>query len=76
MQHNKEIDIQKYIKSYFFEFLAQKFGAGYISDSFILALSIPNILITSIAAALKTNYIPIISQGDLKINNSGNCYYF
>ena len=43
-------------------FLAEKFGAGYISDAFILAISIPTILITSFAAALNTNYIPIISE--------------
>ena len=34
-------------------FLAQKFGAGYISDSFILAMSIPNVLITSFARSIK-----------------------
>lgn len=43
-------------------YLAQKFGAGFISDAFILAISIPTILITSFAAAINTNYIPIVSE--------------
>lgn len=43
-------------------FLAQKFGTGYISDAFILAISIPTVLITSFAAAININYIPIISE--------------
>lgn len=47
-------------------YLAQKFGAGYISDAFILAISIPTILITSFAGAINTNYIPIISEIEKK----------
>lgn len=42
--------------------LAQKYGTGYISDSFIISLNIPAILITSLAGALLTNYIPIFSK--------------
>lgn len=50
-------------------FLAQKFGTGYISDAFILAISIPTVLITSFAAAINTNYIPIISEIEKKDKN-------
>lgn len=49
-------------------FLAEKFGAGFISDAFILAISIPTVLITSFAAAINTNYIPIISEIEKKDN--------
>ncbi|MEG1989870.1 MAG: murein biosynthesis integral membrane protein MurJ [Clostridia bacterium] len=42
--------------------LAQKFGASYITDSFILSLAIPTVLITTLASAILTNYIPIYSE--------------
>lgn len=49
--------------------LAQKFGAGYISDSFVLCLSIPTVLITAVAGALLVNYIPIYSEAENKSDN-------
>ncbi len=44
--------------------LANKYGTGYISDSFIISLNIPTILITSISGAILTNYIPLLSQAE------------
>lgn len=48
--------------------LAQKYGTGYISDSFILSLNIPTVLITSVAGAISTNYIPIFSRAEKESN--------
>ena len=42
--------------------LAQKYGTGYISDSFILSLNIPTVIISAIAGAILTNYIPLFSK--------------
>lgn len=42
--------------------LAQKYGTSYISDSFILSLNIPVVIISAIAGAILTNYIPIYSK--------------
>lgn len=42
--------------------LAQKYGTGYISDSFILSLNIPTIIISAAATAILTNYIPLFSK--------------
>lgn len=44
--------------------LAQKYGTGYISDSFILSLNIPNVIISAVAAAILTNYIPLFSKAE------------
>ena len=56
-------------------FVAAKYGTGVISDSFIVALSIPNILFSSISSAILINYIPIyskIKQGDKKRSFNSN----
>lgn len=42
--------------------LASKYGTGYISDSFILSLNIPVVIISAIATAVSTNYIPLFSK--------------
>lgn len=42
--------------------LAQKYGTSYISDSFILSLNIPVVIISAIAGAILTNYIPLYSK--------------
>ena len=44
--------------------LAQKYGTGYISDSFILSLNIPTVIISAIATAILTNYIPLFSKAE------------
>lgn len=44
--------------------LAQKYGTGYISDSFILSLNIPTVIISAIATAVLTNYIPLFSKAE------------
>ena len=44
--------------------LAQKYGTGYISDSFILSLNIPTVIISAIATAILTNYIPLYSTAE------------
>lgn len=44
--------------------LAQKYGTCYISDSFILSLNIPTVIISAIATAILTNYIPLYSKAE------------
>ena len=44
--------------------LAQKYGTGYISDSFILSLNIPTVIISAVATAILTNYIPLFSKAE------------
>ena len=44
--------------------LAQKYGTGYISDSFILSLNIPVVIISAVATAVLTNYIPLYSKAE------------
>lgn len=44
--------------------LAQKYGTGYISDSFIISLNIPTVIISAIAGAILTNYIPLFSKAE------------
>jgi len=44
--------------------LAQNYGTGYISDAFILSLNIPTVLISAIATAVLTNYIPLYSEAE------------
>ena len=44
--------------------LAQKYGTGYISDSFILSLNIPTVIISAVATAVLTNYIPLFSKAE------------
>lgn len=46
--------------------LAGIYGANYVTDAYIIAYSIPTILMGSIAAALATNYIPILSETDVQ----------
>ena len=46
--------------------LAKKYGTSYISDSFIISLNIPVVLISAIATAILTNYIPIFSKTEKK----------
>ena len=43
-------------------FLASNFGTGYITDSYVMAVSIPNNLLSNIMAAAMTAYLPIFSQ--------------
>ena len=54
--------------------LAQKYGTGYISDSFIISLNIPTILITSLAGAILTNYIPIFSKAEKESRESARAF--
>ena len=42
--------------------LASKYGAGVISDSYIVSLSIQNVLFASLSSAILINYIPIFSK--------------
>lgn len=50
--------------------LAGIYGANSITDAYIIAYSIPTILIGSIAAALATNYLPILSETDIQEGES------
>ena len=43
-------------------FLAGNFGTGYITDSYVMATSIPNTLLSNIMAAAMTAYLPVFSQ--------------
>lgn len=54
--------------------LAQKYGTGYISDSFIISLNIPTILITSLAGAILTNYIPIFLKAEKESRESARAF--
>ena len=44
--------------------LASKYGTGVISDSYIVSLSIQNVLFASLSTAVLVNYIPIFSGID------------
>lgn len=44
--------------------LANKYGTGVISDSYILSLNIPTVLISAIAGAILTNYIPLYADAE------------
>lgn len=46
--------------------LAQKYGTGVISDSFIVSLNIPTVLISAVAGAILTNYITVYSDAEKK----------
>lgn len=43
-------------------FLAGNFGTGYITDSYVMAVSIPNTLLSNIMAAAMTAYLPVFSK--------------
>ena len=42
--------------------LASKYGTGYISDSFIISMNIPTVVVSALATAILTNYIPLYSK--------------
>lgn len=44
--------------------LANKYGTGYISDSYIVSLNIPVVLISALAGAILNNYIPLFSNAE------------
>jgi len=44
--------------------MANKYGASIITDSYVLGLSVPMILFTSVATAVLINYIPIYTEID------------
>ena len=46
--------------------LANKYGTGLISDSFIISLNIPTVLISAIAGAILTNYITVYADAEKK----------
>lgn len=47
--------------------LGQAFGTSYITDAYIIALSIPTIIFSAILAAISTTFIPVYSK--IKNNN-------
>ncbi|MBN7774079.1 murein biosynthesis integral membrane protein MurJ [Clostridium aminobutyricum] len=49
--------------------MANFFGAGYITDSYVMAQSIPGILTGGIFAAVSTTFIPLFSQTIKKAGN-------
>lgn len=42
--------------------LAYKYGASYITDAYLIALSIPTIIFASIAGGINTSFIPIFTK--------------
>ena len=42
--------------------MAGYYGAGYVVDSFVMAQSIPNILLGGILVAISTAYMPLYSK--------------
>lgn len=44
--------------------LASKYGTGVISDSFIVSLNIPTVLISAVAGAILTNYITVYADAE------------
>ena len=44
--------------------LASKYGTGVISDSFIVSLNIPAVLISAVAGAILTNYITVYADAE------------
>ncbi|MFB6732575.1 lipid II flippase MurJ, partial [Bacillus mobilis] len=42
--------------------LAAIYGAGIVSDAYIIAMNIPNIIFAAIGVALSTVYIPLYSE--------------
>ena len=44
--------------------LASKYGTGVISDSFIVSLNIPTVLISAVAGAILTNYISVYADAE------------
>src|SRR5690606_7825869 len=47
--------------------LGSRYGATYVTDAYLVSLTIPQTLFASIAAAIATTYIPLYS--DIRINN-------
>jgi len=43
-------------------FLANYFGAGYVTDSYVMSMSIPNNLLAGIVGATMTAYMPVFSR--------------
>lgn len=55
--------------------MANYFGAGYITDSYVMAQSIPGILLGGIFSAVSTAYMPLFSQiVEKQGNKEGNLF--